>query len=293
MEEEEILNSVEDDEEEEDEEVSPDDEDSEEDGDTEDDSEDESQDDEEEHFAGNDSKVTLPDGSVTTVGELVRGNLREKDYTRKTQEIAANRKELETRHAALAQQEQVLDLALEITLASIPEEPSNQLLMTNPMAYWQHKAIFDQRMQEVAGLIQTKQQMSEAQEAQQTQAFSQWAEVERDRAVELMPELRNKEVVQRFNNDIIGAVSKYGFNEEDVAGIFDHRFLLLARDVIEYQKIMANKPKAVQKMKGKPPLSPTSKGSTNKPSMRSDLDRLRKSQGKDTDALDRVLDKFL
>ncbi|MEP7454297.1 hypothetical protein [Phyllobacterium sp. SB3] len=265
-----------------------------EDDDSDEDSEDESQEDDgEEYFAGNDSKVTLPDGSVTTVGELVRGNLREADYTRKTQEIAANRKELESRSSALAQQEQVLDLALEITLASIPDEPSHELLMTNPIAYWQQKAVFDKGLNEVARLFDAKKQMGEAQEAQKTQAFAQWASVEANRAVEMMPELKNPQVAQRFNKDIIGAVSKYGFDEEDVADIFDHRFLLLARDVVEYQKIMANKPKAVQKMKGKPPLSPTSKGRSNKPSVRSDLDRLRKSGGKDSDALDRVLDKFL
>lgn len=42
-----------------------------------------------------DAKVTLKDGTETTIGELREGALRRDDYTRKTQELAEQRKELE------------------------------------------------------------------------------------------------------------------------------------------------------------------------------------------------------
>ena len=46
-------------------------------------------------FAPDSAKVTLDDGSVTTIAELKRGSLFQRDYTQKTQALAEERKSFE------------------------------------------------------------------------------------------------------------------------------------------------------------------------------------------------------
>ena len=46
-------------------------------------------------FVAHDGRVKLPDGSTTTVEDLVQGSLRQSDYTQKTQSLAEERKKLE------------------------------------------------------------------------------------------------------------------------------------------------------------------------------------------------------
>lgn len=243
-------------------------------------------------YAADDQKVQLQDGSVVTVGELKRGSLREADYTRKSQELAGHRKELEARTALMNKNQVAIDLALEIATGSIPPAPDQSLMQTNFPAYWQQKAIHDARMEDVAKLLAAKRGMAAAQQAERDKARSDWELTEARRAAELLPELADKEKNKAFGNDIVAAVAKYGFTPDDVSGIGDHRFLLLAKDLIEYHKIVSNKPKAIEKTKGKPPLTPSKRQSgTN--SSGSDLEKLRKSGGRDAAALDRLLDRFV
>src|SRR6478609_1615448 len=94
----------------------------------EEDDDDQSDDDEAGRFVGQNGRVKLPDGSTTTVAELVRGNLRMADYTRKTQETGALHQELQARAADYAQQSQIVSFAIDIMAAALPPEPDVRLL---------------------------------------------------------------------------------------------------------------------------------------------------------------------
>jgi len=247
-------------------------------------------------FVGHDGRVRLPDGTVTTVNELIRGNLREADYTRKTQETAALREELQSRQAELAQREQTIDLAIDIARAYLPQEPDQSMIHTDPIGYLQQKAEYDARMGQLQQLYAARQQ---AEQARSTQTVEQKKEVLRREAEALfhaMPELRDPAKLNQFNADMVKAVERYGFSPQDVAAAEDHRLFLLARDAMAYQKLMAAKPKAMAKTEGKPPLAPGRRQSPQGAKQRdrqSDWQRVRSSHGKDNDALDRILDDLI
>ena len=247
-------------------------------------------------FVGDDGKVRLPDGTVTTVAELKRGSLREADYTRKTQEVSALRRELDTRDAELTQRSQLIDFAIAVAQANTPAEPDTSMLNTDPLGYMQQKAQFDERKQQLQQLYAAKQAHETAQSQVQQQAFQQWAERERNELVNAMPELRDPAKARQFNADLVAGIQRYGFGENDLSQVYDHRLILLARDAMAYQKLMANKPKAMAKTAGKPPIAPGVRASPQGEKSRNrqaDWKKLRSSGGRDADALDRILDDLI
>lgn len=255
----------------------------------------------ESEFATDDAKVRLEDGTEVTIADLKRGNLFQADYTRKTQEIGAIRKELESRQAEIAQQSQQfesqINLALEIAAANLPPEPTMELFDQDPQLYQRQKILYDKRVGELQQLIGAKQQHEQAQHQQQQQAFQEQVGREHQALMESMPELSDGEKRQAFSSDMMNAIKKYGFSDQDVSQLYDHRFFLAAKDLIAYQKLMAQKPKAMAKAKGKPPLSPganrQSPQQQNSARRQSDWKRLRETGGKDADAFDRLVDPLV
>lgn len=251
-------------------------------------------------FVADNAKVRLPDGTVTTIADLKQGSLRQADYTRKTQEIAANRKELETRQAEIAQKsqtfEQTLNFALQVAQASLPQEPDQSLIATDPLAYMQQKAAYEARLGQLQQLNAAKQQHEQAQSAEQQRAFQDYVAGERQRLVDAMPDLQDPAKLHAFNGELVKGIERYGFSAQDLNSVYDHRLILLAKDALAYQKLQASKPKALAKTQGKPALAPGKRHSQQSEKQRSragDWQKLRASHGKDSDALDRILDDLI
>ena len=251
-------------------------------------------------FVADNAKVRLPDGTVTTVAELKQGSLRQADYTRKTQEVSASRKELEARQAEIAQKsqsfEQTINFALQVAQASMPQEPSREMLASDPIAYLQQKAEYDARLGQLQHLSAAKQQHEEVKSGEQQRAFHEWVSGERQRLVEAMPELKDTAKLHAFNGELVKGIEQYGFTAQDLSNVYDHRLVLLAKDALAYQKLKASKPQAMAKTQGKPAFTPGRRQSPNGEKQRSnagDWQKVRASHGQDHAALDRILDKFI
>lgn len=214
-------------------------------------------------------KIRLPDGSeagLEEIAEWKKGYLRQADYTRKTMELAATRRELESRLSEFTQKaqnfEQAAVLAMELIKAQLPEPPDPALAYSDPIAYTQKKAEYDARNQQLQQLAATWQSARQARMAQEQQALSQYASAERDMLLEKMPELRDQAKARRFAEDIMQGLSRYyGATEADLSQIYDHRVLLLARDAIAYRRLMENKPKAERTAPASPTQKPGSRAS--------------------------------
>jgi hypothetical protein len=86
-----------------------------------------------------------PDGTTgyTTVADLKAGSLRNADYTRKTQEVAEQRKQFETQSSVVKQREQQLEqnsqYIARLIQAIVPAAPDPATMQTDPMGYLQQK----------------------------------------------------------------------------------------------------------------------------------------------------------
>ncbi|BCH30273.1 hypothetical protein MesoLjLc_22030 [Mesorhizobium sp. L-8-10] len=207
------------------------------------------------------TNVRLLDGTEVTlddVEEWRKGNLRDADYRRKTMELAATRKELEARLSEIQQKSQFFDenlnFAIELAAAHLPQAPDPSLLNSDPIGYIQQKVDYDTRIDQLRQLAAARQQADHERRHESEVVFGQWLQGEMHNLVKAMPELRDRAKLNQFNADLAKGIEKYGFTAQDLGQVYDHRLILLAKDAMAYQRIMANRPKAQAKAREALPL---------------------------------------
>lgn len=238
----------------------PDDEDQAEEGEDEDDTESDGG-----RFVSDNAKVRLADGTVTTIADLKSGSLRNADYTRKTQEVAEQRRALETQsqafeasHKELAQQRDYVSQLLQSLTPQAPDPAMTDPRSANydPVRYMHEKANYEAWQQHASYL----QQQSEADKAKaqekanadrQTRINSEWGKL-----MERASDLNDKAKFTAFEADVFKYGSEYGFSRDELIDRVpqDHRMALVLKDAIAYRKLKAAQPKVAKKVENRPPV---------------------------------------
>lgn len=214
-------------------------------------------------FAADTANVRMKDGSVISVQELKRGWTSQQSFTRGTQENAKEREALASQKAEAEQYARTLqqhrDFLLQASQHFIPQPPDKALLdqnsaSFNPIAYFQQKEEYDNR---VAILNQLQEQ---AKSEQDRVAREQGGQKQKQRAeegkklLEAMPELSKPEVYSKFWRDAVETMAEYGFSQEELDGLIDHRFYKAMRDLSAYRKARTKLPAVKETIQKKPVL---------------------------------------
>lgn len=233
------------------------DEDQAEDGEEEDDTE-------EGRFVAKNGKVRLPDGSVSTIEDLIQGNLRTADYTRKTQEAAAERKQVEEYRAVLSQYEnqlaQARDLTVRILEAKMPKAPDDVLAFEDPVGYIQAKAQYERSLNEYQQYQHILSQERQHAELVQAREMEQLRARETNLMLEKVPELKDRERAPKVLARIADTAEQYGLSRDELMSITDHRVIVALRDLARMKAAQGEgKAKAQAKIANKPPVTTGSK----------------------------------
>jgi len=161
------------------------------------------------------------DGEQVPLVELKKGYLRQSDYTRKTQELAEQRRELGTQ----AEEVQKLLTGMALVLQqSLPPEPDPSLANNNPEEYLRQKAAYDAAVQNIQQLVQMAEQAQEV----TLSATQPDPEAEAERLLERVPELRDPKLQEKWFAEAETAARQLGFSDEEIENVADHRLWLLA-----------------------------------------------------------------
>lgn len=215
-------------------------------------------------FAPDTAKVTLSDGTVITVAELKRNNLFQADYTRKTTEIAEERKSLDGAKSQIGQIATALsqqrDFLLQAAQQFLPKAPSRSMLDSksqdyDPIGYASEKAEFDDR---TALLNQLRYQMQAEQgrQSQETEAQQrQRREDEGRKLVASIPELGTRKNWDQFWGEAVETAQSFGYAPEEFAEIADdHRVYRVLHELIRLRKAVKRAPQVKQELQAKPKL---------------------------------------
>lgn len=211
-------------------------------------------------FVAANGKVRLPDGTVSTVSDLIQGNLRDRDYRQKTMDLAEQRRAHEEKSSAMtALEKQVNDqreYMSQLLQSIMPPPPEPSLLETDPVAYMQAKdqhERFAQHAQYVQHQLEDARQQA-GKKSQQDRAEK--AKVEWDALQKADSGLKDEAKFKAFVSTIKTAGTDYGFSEQELADTlpFDHRMALVLRDAAKWRNLQASKPKVQQKVQGRPPV---------------------------------------
>lgn len=177
-----------------------------------------------------------------TLEELRNGNQRDADYRRKTMEFAEQRKAFEQEVEQVKGQVQEKLHFAEAFVANLEEMLTeeyqginwNQLELEDKQEWLIQRQKYGEKYQQIQNLkSQLGQQLQERQnEVQQRQQaeLEQYVTKEAQALVEKLPEWNDEEVRTRDRADMLKYIEQYGFSEQDMNQIMDHRLLLLVRD---------------------------------------------------------------
>jgi hypothetical protein len=217
------------------------------------------------------------DGEEITVEELKRGNLRHRDYTRKTQELAEARREMATQAEEIererAQYAQMLPALQERLQQPVEQEPDwDTLYDTDPTmaakAERQWRKQQEERAAQLDAVQAERQRMAQLEHQRVEQMQSQYFEQQRQILPEIIPEWRDTSVASKEAKDIRSFLLTEGFTEQDVNGLTNATLVKLARKAMLYDKGQTRATEAKQKPKTQKPrktLKAGSRGSQPKP----------------------------
>ena len=198
------------------------------------------------------------DGEEKTIEELRSGFLRQKDYTRKTQELAEHRKAVEAKDQEMdrerAEYAQLLPAMAERIQQAAEQEPDwDTLYDTDPvMAAKAERQWRKEQEARVAQLqaVQAEQQRMQQIEAQKREQMQQsYLEQQRHILPDIIPEWRDKKVAATEATQIRDFLLGEGFSEQDVSGMSNATLVKLARKAMLYDRgeTRANEVKAKPK----------------------------------------------
>lgn len=214
------------------------------------------------------AKTRLRDGTEITVAELKKRADEATEFRRRQAEFDAQKREFETKAAQVAQQEQLftttISQAINALQQTLPPEPDQKLLETDPIAFFQLEHQRNAKLAELNRLTAAKQHADQEAQAKQAEAFRDHLKQEQEQLYEKAPDLRDEGKRSAFYSEFLSAGKHYGFSQEEMNGVSDHRLMLLVKDAMAYRKLQGAKPKvaakaAAAKPAGKPVAQPAAR----------------------------------
>jgi hypothetical protein len=204
-------------------------------------------------YVAHDGRVKLPDGSESTIADLIQGNLRDRDYRQKTMSHAD---EVKAFQASKQQLEEQRGYMASLIQSIVPPEPDPALIQTAPMDYMAQQAQRKQWLEHLQYL--DEQNNLTAKERQENAAKEEGEKRDREWNALLgqMPELKDDKSVVRFANEVKQYGTSYGFTPEELARLpLDHRQAVVLAKAIKWDKLQASKPQAQKKVENRPPVT--------------------------------------
>ena len=229
-----------------------------------------------------------------SLDELKAGYSRDSDYRQKTHSLGMEKRDLESQKNSLRQSydaklQELNDLLAtadatvrqqqgSADLQKLYEEDPTQAAKLDYQLRQQNRAIEDMK--------------SKAREAQIKQ-YNEFLETQKELAATKIPEYSDPNKADQFKINMRNSLRGYGFNDEEIGTMADHRFLMVAKDAMSYQTLKDKRPIVQKKVANAPkvvkPGVAKSTTSSGREQIRNKIGKVRKT-GNINDASSAILD---
>ena len=228
-----------------------------------------------------------------TLEELVSGYQKGDDYTKKSQTLAEQRKEVETQISAIQEAQRQRD-EYYARLGQVNELLNNNIdntvnleeLKENDPIQYAIKVAEQTETNKKIQLIQNEQARL-AQETRQHQANQQahFVSEQSKLLVDKVKEFSDPKKAEQIKNDIRSFGKSVGFTDNELSQVYDHRHVILLQKAMMYDKLQKSNPSVSKKVANAPKMSKKGNKVANMDNYTKQKKRL-KSSGKLTDAVD-------
>lgn len=218
-----------------------------------------------------------------TLDELRNGYMMQSDYSRKTSDLAEQRRAFEAQQQQLEMERQRYLQELSQMQQTVDEpEPNWEALKAEDELEYVIKRNEWREKQEAKTAAQQKYQAEIQQQQQmQMQELQQFVEAERQKLPERIPEWKDEAVAKADHEKIITYAQRSGFAPEELQGLYDSRAVKVLRDAMLWNELQQQKPAVQKKARNAPkvakPGTTKSKADSNQARRREQRSRLKKS----------------
>ena len=229
-----------------------------------------------------------------TLDELRNGYSRDADYRRKTEDLAYDKKQFQTESekqrqdysTKLSELNQMMSVAQQQLNAEINSADLEKLYEEDPT----EAARIEHRLKKKQEKLNQAMQKTQSEQKKQFDGFLQ---DQQRKLVQKMPEFSNPEKASQLKSSMKNTLNSYGFNDQEIAQVYDHRIVMLVNDAMKFRSMQKAKPNMAKKI-SKPGKVFSSgvkqtKADINLKARKDKLSRLRKS-GSTKDAASIFLD---
>jgi hypothetical protein len=204
--------------------------------------------------AGEEKEVTLE--------ELMQGYQLGADYTKKTQELAENRKAVEAEARAVQEAKQVRDTyaqrlqAIEQFLTSGQDSQEDLAAMkeNDPIGYAVKVAELTEKKEQLAQVRAEQQRIAQQQQAEQQQSMAQRVQQEAQKLSQVLPEFSDPAKGEQLRSEIRNYGKSAGFTDAELSQVYDSRHVLMLHKAMMYDKLQKSKPAVNKKVAQAPKM---------------------------------------
>jgi hypothetical protein len=197
--------------------------------------------------AGEEKEVTLD--------ELIKGYQLGADYTKKTTEVAEQRKLVEAERTAIeeakyardnyAQRLQAIDNFL---TSQMPQEDLVSLKENDPIGYAVKVAELSEKKDQLIAIRAEQARIAQEQQADYARAMSDRVQQEASKLAQVLPEFSDPAKGDNFRKEIRSYGKTLGFTEEELSQVYDSRHVLTLHKAMMYDKLQKSKPAVNKKV---------------------------------------------
>tara|TARA_R110002020_G_scaffold137596_1_gene306944 strand:- start:243 stop:1301 length:1059 start_codon:yes stop_codon:yes gene_type:complete len=212
-----------------------------------------------------------------SLDELVKGYSRQSDYTRKTQELASERNQMEQVQSQWAQEISETQEARQQYMNTISQLVQNQLSglekfgnvdwetlkEEDPIQFVTKREEFRQAQERIQQMQQQQQRAQQEEDLEIKRVKSLAIQEEHKRLVSAVPEWNDKDKRVKMVNELSSYAISQGFTKEELNDLIDHRSLIVLMKAAKFDAIKKPEIKA-KKLKNKPKVIRAGKGASKK-----------------------------
>jgi len=181
------------------------------------------------------------------------------DYTKKTQQVAEQRKAVEAEQKAIEEAKYLRDAyaerlqAMEQLLnAQQPVEDLESLKESDPIGYAVRVAEMSQNKEKLFAIQAERQRIAEMQQAEQQQALQAYLSEQSAKLSEALPEYSDPVKGEALRSDLRTFAKNLGFSDQEMSQVRDARHVMALYKAMQYDKLQQAKPQ-INKRVSEPP----------------------------------------
>ena len=207
------------------------------------------------------------------LSELIKGYQLGADYTKKTTEVAEQRKLVEAERGAIeeakyardsyAQRLQAIDNFL---TSQMPQEDLHSLKENDPIGYAVKVAELSEKKEQLQAIRAEQARIAQEQQSDYARAMSDRVAQEASKLAQVLPEFSDPAKGDNFRKEIRSYGKTLGFTDEELSQVYDSRHVLTLHKAMMYDKLQKSKPAITKKVNEAPRMLRAGTSGANKQS---------------------------